>query len=48
MAAGRFGIGDGGLHRREVLRLRVPALRAKEKARDASLRMTAIKRAARV
>ena len=29
-----------GLHRREVLRLRVPALRAKAKARDTPLRMT--------
>jgi hypothetical protein len=28
------------LHRREVLRLRVPALRAKAKARDTPLRMT--------
>ncbi len=30
-----------GLQRREVLRLRVPALRAKAKMRDTPLRMTA-------
>ena len=33
--------GGFGSHRREILRLRVPALRAKPKARDTSLRMTA-------
>ncbi len=30
------------LHRREILRLRVPALRAKKRARDTSLRMTLV------